>query len=71
MYEVAAVSVNAEVVVLEAPTLFGFVFGVELVVLPEFVGAVGKLASLLVGTVPVFHESLAELGLLLVHLDVH
>lgn len=37
MYEVAAVSVDAVVVVFEATALFSFVFGVHLIVLPQLV----------------------------------
>jgi len=61
--EVTSVSVYAEVVVFEASTFFGFVFGVILVVLPKLAESVGKLAPLFVGTIPIFHIFFAELGL--------
>lgn len=63
MDEVAAVAVNAEVVVFETAAFLGLVFRVVLVVLAEFAEPVCKFAPLLVGTVPVLHVLFAELGL--------
>jgi hypothetical protein len=63
--EVAAVAVDAKLLVFEAAALLGLILGVELVVSAQLLRAVGELAPLLVGTVPVLHESLAQLRLLL------
>jgi hypothetical protein len=64
--EVAALSVHAATTVEEDPTLFGLVFGVELLILAEFLGAMGELALLLVRTEPLLHELLAQLRFFLI-----
>lgn len=71
MDEVAAIPVDAEMIVLETSTFLGLIFGVELVVLAQFLGSVGEFAPSLIGTVSVLHESLAELGLLLAGTHLH
>ena len=50
MNEVAPFAIHAIAVREEDAALFCFVFGVNLLIFPQFVGAVGELALLLVGT---------------------
>lgn len=59
--EIASLSESAIAVMKECPTFLGLVLGIGGVVFLELVGAVGKLALLLVGAVSIFHELLAQL----------
>jgi hypothetical protein len=59
--EVAPISINAEPLLEKSSAHFGFVFAIGLMVLFEFMEAVGELASLLVRAIPILDELLAEL----------
>lgn len=69
--EIAAVSVHAELVVFEAAALLGLVFVVLLVVPPQLLRPVCEFASLLVRTISVLHEPLAQLRLFLAGSALH
>ncbi len=68
--EIAPVPVNAKQAVLETATFLCFVFGVVFVVFAQLREPMGKFTPLLIGTVPVLHELLAELRLFLVRLFI-
>lgn len=61
MDEVTAVAKPAESIMTKGATLLGFVFGIEVVVLLELVGPMGKFAITLVGAVAILHVLSAEL----------
>ncbi len=62
--KIASLAIRAVSLVDINSTLFGFIFGVELMVAFQLMTSVGKLASFLVGTVPDFHKPFAQLGFL-------
>jgi hypothetical protein len=64
--EIAPLSVEAAPPFIEIVAVLGLVLHVDLLVGQKFSGAVGKLAAVLVGTVPEVHELPAELGFLFV-----
>ena len=70
MDEIAPVPVNAKQAVLETATFLCFVFGVVFVVFAQLREPMGKFTPLLIGTVPVLHELLAELRLFLFRLFI-
>lgn len=64
--EVASFSVHAEAFSEKHSTFFGFIFGVHLLVFPEFVRAMCEFALLLVRTETEFYKFFAELGFFLI-----
>ena len=61
VYEVASLSVHAEAFSEKHSAFFGFIFGVKLLVFPEFVRAMCEFALLLVRTEAKFYKFFAKL----------